>query len=211
YIHVPVAIVCFLAFFVTAAAGGMYLWRKTEGWDLLAAASAEIGVVFTVLTLATGSIWGRQTWGTWWQWDPRLTSTALLLVLFLGYLALRQAITDPVRRAKIASIAGILAYADVPVTYYSVDWWRSLHQKATITTLNPKIDGLKLFALMLGMVVFLLAYVWMMIHRFRYQYVQARLEDQGLDLAIAARRSEGEAAAGPAPDAVPVASGTVTR
>ncbi|MCU1454027.1 MAG: ABC-type transport system involved in cytochrome c biosis, permease component [Acidimicrobiales bacterium] len=191
YLHVPVAIVCFLAFFVTAASGAMYLWRKSEGWDLLAAASAEVGVVFTALTLATGSIWGRFAWGAWWVWDARLTTTALLLILFLGYLALRRAITDPVARAKRAAIAGLIGFADVPIVHYSVDWWRSLHQKATITRFNPTIDGLKLFALMFGMVVFLLVYAWLMVHRFRLQYVQARAEERGLDAAIAERRAEG--------------------
>ena len=90
YVQVPVAIICFLAFAVTAFASAMVLWRKTEFWDLLAAASAEVGVVFTALTLVTGSLWGRVAWGTWWEWDARLTSTALLLVLFIGYLALRN-------------------------------------------------------------------------------------------------------------------------
>ena len=100
YVHVPVAIVCFLAFFVTAFGGVMYLWKKSEAWDLLAAASAQIGVLFTALTLITGSIWGKIAWGTWWEWDARLTSTALLFVLFCGYLALRRVITEPIRRAR---------------------------------------------------------------------------------------------------------------
>lgn len=194
YIHVPVAIVCFLAFAVTAFASAMVLWRKTEFWDLLAAASAEVGVVFTALTLITGSLWGHVAWGTWWEWDARLTSTALLLVLFVGYLALRRAITVPAVRARRCAIAGLIAFADVPIVHYSVDWWRSLHQPATITRFNPTIDGLELFTLMLGMVVFLVAYVWLMIHRFRLQYVQARLEDRGLDVALEERRAEATAA-----------------
>ncbi|MCU1353889.1 MAG: ABC-type transport system involved in cytochrome c biosis, permease component [Acidimicrobiales bacterium] len=193
YVHVPVAIVCFLSFGVTALAGALYLWRKSEGWDLLAAASAEVGVVFTALTLATGSIWGKFAWGAWWVWDARLTTTALLLVLFLGYLALRRAIADPVVRAKRAAIAGLIGFADVPIVHFSVDWWRSLHQTATITRFNPTIDGLKLFALMFGMVVFLAVYAWLMVHRFRLQYVQARVEERGLDAAIAERRAEAAA------------------
>ena len=169
----------------------MVLWRKTEFWDLLAAASAEVGVVFTALTLITGSLWGHVAWGTWWEWDARLTSTALLLVLFVGYLALRRAITDPKVRARRAAIAGLIAFADVPIVHFSVDWWRSLHQPATITRFNPTIDGIELFTLMLGMVVFLVVYVWLMIHRFRLQYVQARLDDRGLDVALEERRAEG--------------------
>ena len=194
YVHVPVAIVCFLAFAVTAFASAMVLWRKTEFWDLLAAASAEVGIVFTALTLVTGSLWGHVAWGTWWEWDARLTSTALLLVLFVGYLALRRAITDPTLRARRCAIAGLIAFVDVPIVHYSVDWWRSLHQPATITRFDPTIDGIELFTLMLGMVVFLVVYAWLMIHRFRLQFVQARVEDRGLDVALEERRADATAA-----------------
>ena len=114
YVHVPVAIACSSAFAITAFASAMVLWRKTEFWDLLAAASAEVGVVFTALTLITGSLWGHVAWGTWWEWDARLTSTALLFVLFVGYLALRRAITDPQVRARRCAIAGLIAFARRP-------------------------------------------------------------------------------------------------
>ena len=199
YVHVPVAIACYTAFFVTAVASGMYLWKRTEGWDALAAASVEVGVVFTGLTLATGSIWGHTTWGTWWEWDPRLTSTALMFVLYLGYLALRRAIVDPAARAKRAAVLGLLAFVNVPIVHYSVDWWRSLHQPATISRFDPTIDGLKLFALMFGMLVFLALYVWLMVHRFRLQYAEAALEAKGLDVALAERRAEAVADGGTRP------------
>jgi heme exporter protein C len=191
YVHVPVAITCFLAFAVTAFGGVMWLWKKSEAWDLLAAASAQIGVLFTALTLITGSIWGKIAWGTWWEWDARLTSTALLFVIGCGYLALRRVITDPIRRARYSAIVGLLAFLDVPIVHYSVDWWRGLHQRATITRFDPTIDGLKLFALMLGMVVFLMLYAWLLVHVFRLLWVQAREEELGLDVAIAERRAEG--------------------
>lgn len=197
YVHVPVAVACYVAFLVTAVGSAMYLWRRTEGWDLLAAASAEVGVVFTALTLATGSIWGHIAWGTWWEWDARLTSTLLMLVVYLGYLALRRAILDPVVRAKRAAIVGLVAFANVPIVHYSVDWWRSLHQKATISRFDPTIDGLKLFALLFGMVVAIAVYAWLMIHRFRLQYAEARLEESGLDAALAERRAEASAARTP--------------
>lgn len=100
YVHVSVAVACYLAFLVTAIGSVGYLWRRSDGWDALAAASAEVGCVFTALTLATGSVWGGFAWGTWWEWDPRLTSTLLMLVVYVGYLALRGAIVDPVVRAK---------------------------------------------------------------------------------------------------------------
>ncbi len=203
YVHVPVAVACYTAFLVTAVASGMYLWKKTEGWDALAAASAEVGVIFTALTLATGSIWGHITWGTWWEWDPRLTSTALMFVLYLGYLALRRAIVDPVARAKRAAVLGLVAFVNVPIVHYSVDWWRSLHQPATISRFNPTIDGLKLLSLMTGMVLAIAVYVWLMIHRFRLQYAEDALEAKGLDVALAERRAEAAADAHVLSDTAP--------
>jgi heme exporter protein C len=193
YVHVPVANACYLAFFITALASVMYLWKKTVGWDSLAAASAEVGVVFTGLTLATGSIWGKIAWGTWWEWDARLTSTLLMLVVYIGYLALRRAILDPVVRAKRAAIVGLVAFANVPIVHYSVTWWRGLHQEATISRFDPTIDGSKLFTLMLGLLVGIALYVWLMIHRFRLQYAEAQLEAKGLDVALAERRAEAAA------------------
>ena len=193
YVHVPAAIACYLAFFVTAVASAMYLWKRTTGWDALAASSAEIGVVFTALTLLTGSIWGHTTWGTWWEWDPRLTSTALMFVLYIGYLALRRAIIDPVSRAKQSAILGIIAFANVPIVHYSVDWWRSLHQTATVASLDPQIDGLRLFALFLGMILAMLLYAWLLLHRFRLEFASQALEAKGLDYALQERRAEGRA------------------
>ena len=198
YVHVPVAIVAFLAFGVTAFGSAMYLWRRSQFWDLTAGASAEIGVVYTSLTLVTGMLWGRPTWGVYWVWDARLTTTALLLVLFLGYLAVRRLPAEPDVRAKRAAIAGLIAFVDVPIVHYSTVWWRTLHQGPTITRLDPQIDGLMLFSLMLGMVVFLGIYLWLLVHRFRVAYLEAQVEDRGLDVAIAERRAEG-AAPVPAP------------
>lgn len=193
YVHVPAAIACYTAFMVTAVASGMYLWRRTPGWDALAASSVEVGVVFTALTLVTGSIWGHQTWGTWWEWDPRLTSTALMFVMYLGYLALRRAVLDPVSRAKQCAILGLIAFVNVPIVHYSVDWWRSLHQDATVGTLDPQIDGLRLFALFFGMILGLLVYAWLMIHRFRLEHMASVFEAKGLDLALEERRAEARA------------------
>lgn len=190
YVHVPMAVACYTAFFVTATCSVVYLWKKTEGWDQLAVASAEIGVVFTFLTLATGSIWGHIAWGTWWEWDARLTSTLVLFLLYLGYLALRAAILDPVVRARRSAVLGLVAFFNVPIVHFSVTWWRSLHQDATVSRIDPTIDGLKLFSLMFGMVVAVVLYLWLMIHRFRLHHAAGRLEAGGLDRALAERRAE---------------------
>lgn len=190
YVHVPTAIVALAAFGVTALGSAVYLWKRSQWWDLVAASSAEIGVVFTALALLTGMLWGRPTWGVYWTWDARLTSTALLLLLFLGYLALRRLPAEPDVRAKRAAFAGLLAFVDVPIVHFSVEWWRSLHQGPTITRLDPQIDGLMLFTLMLGMAVFTALYVWLLVHRFRVSYLEEQLEARGLELAIAQRRAE---------------------
>lgn len=204
YVHVPVALVAFFAFFVTALGSAMWLWKRSTWWDLVAGASAEVGVVFTALTLVTGMLWGRPTWGVYWTWDARLTTTALLLVLFLGYLAVRRIPADPAVRAKRAAFAGLIAFVDVPIVRYSVEWWRSLHQGPTITRLDPQIDGLMLFSLMLGMVVMFAVYVWLMIHRFRVAWLEEQLESSGLEVALAERRAEADA------DTVVGAVGSVT-
>jgi heme exporter protein C len=190
YVHVPSAIVAYLAFGVTALGSALYLWRRSDFWDATAAASAEIGVVFTSLTLVTGMLWGKPTWGTYWEWDPRLTTTALLLILFLGYLAVRGIAAERKVRARRSAIAGLVAFVDVPLVHYSVDWWRSLHQKATITRLSPTISGIMLFTLMSGIFVFIGLYLWLLIHRFRVQYLEDELAEGGLAEAIAERRRE---------------------
>ena len=194
YVHVPSAITAYLAFGVTALGSALWLWPRTRApfWDRLAGASAELGVLFTGLCLVTGMLWGRPTWGVYWTWDARLTSTALLFVLFLGYLALRRVQAEPDVRARRAAIAALIAFVDVPVVHYAVDWWRTLHQGATVATLDPTIDGLMLFTLMLGIAVFALAYVWLVTHRYRVAQLEEMVDDRRLELAIEERRAEAE-------------------
>jgi heme exporter protein C len=193
YLHVGSALTAFLAFGVTALGSIVYLWRRTDFWDLIAAASAEVGVVLTGLCLVSGSLWGRPVWGVYWTWDARLTSTALLFVLFAGYLALRRVLIGSPSRAKWSAVAGLIAAVDLPIVHYSTVWWSTLHQGPTITRLNPSIQGSMLFTLMFSMLVFLLLYWWLMLHRFRVEYLELREEEAGLDVAIAERRAEATA------------------
>lgn len=190
YIHVPAATVMFSGFAITALGSGMYLWKRSRWWDTLAVASAEIGVVFTGLVLVTGSLWGRPTWGVYWVWDARLTSTALLFLLYVGYLTVRRLPADVEARNRRAAYVALLAFVDVPIVRFSVSWWRSLHQGETITRLDPTIHGLMLFSLMLGFVVFSLFYGWLLIHRFRLAWLEDAIEVHELDEAIAERRAE---------------------
>ena len=195
YVHVPMAILSFVACFMTSLACLQWLRKRTDGWWVLGGATAEIGLVFTGLCLLTGSIWGRPTWGTWWQWDPRITTTTLLFVLLVGFLALRRVDTeaaDGAARSKRSAIVGLLLVPNVMIVHYSVDWWRSLHQPATITRLDPTIEGLMLFSLMFGIAVFGLLFAWLLVHRFRVGWLEERAQRTGLDAALAERRAEAE-------------------
>jgi len=196
YIHPAIATYGEALFGVTALASLLYLWPRTRRrrWDLLAGASAEVGVVFAALTLVTGSIWGRPTWGVWWTWDARLTSTALLLALFLGYLALRRApIEDAGRRSIVAAVGALVAAVDVPIVHYSVQWWRTLHQGPTLLRPHPLIHGQQLQTMLLGFAAFAFLAGWLLLHRYRLAVLEERLDQQGLDLAIRARRAEAPA------------------
>jgi len=196
YIHVPMATVMYVAFGVTALGSILYLVPRTRAhkWDVLAGAAAEIGVVFTGLVLVSGSIWGRTTWGVWWTWDARLTTTAVLFVLFLGYLALRRVGGDPDARARRNSIAALAACIDLPIVHKSVEWWRTLHQKSSLldeeTFLHPHIHGTMYWTLLLGIGAFLLLFSWLLINRYRLAKLEDRMEDQGLERALAERRAE---------------------
>lgn len=166
YIHVPSAWLAYLAFFVTFCAGLLYLRRRDLKYDRVAVASAEIGLVLTGLTILSGAIWGKATWGVWWDWDPRLTTTAVLFVLYAGYLLLRQSIVDRRRRARSAAIFGAVAFLNVPIVHFSVLLWRGLHQPPTVIRLgDPTIDHLLLAELLASVLSFTLAYLWLLRRR----------------------------------------------
>ncbi len=192
YLHVPAALAMYGAVILLGVASAMWLRRKTRGWDVLGAAAAEVGLVFTGLTLVTGMLWGRPTWGVYWVWDARLTTTAMLAILLAGYLALRRVPASEESRARRAAVAGLLVVVDLPLIHYSVNWWRTLHQDATISTTDVQIDGLMLFTLFLSMVVAGLVLTWLLIHRFRLAWLEAEVDEGGLDRALAERRAEAE-------------------
>lgn len=194
YVHVPTIWLAYLAFTVTAISSAMYLFtkKKSLGWDRAAGASAEIGVVFVAVTLAVGAMWGRLTWGVFWQWDARLTTTALLFVTYIGYLAVRRLGGSHEQRAKRSAVLGLIAVIEIPLVHWSVRLWRSLHQEATVLDTDGDIDmdGLMLFSLFVGVVAFTLLYVWLMLHRTRALAMEDLLEERGLDDALVARRAE---------------------
>jgi len=191
YFHVPIAIVAYVAFGLTALASVLWLWPRTRrpAWDLLAGASAEVGVVFTALTLVLGAIWGKPTWGVWWAWDARLTTTAILFFLYLGYLALRRTGATADERGKRCAIAAIIAFVDVPINYLSVSWWQTLHQTGTVFNrrLNVKVDGSMALTLLLAFVSFTMLFGYLVFERFQLAELEEGLEERALEIAIAER------------------------
>jgi heme exporter protein C len=201
YLHPGVAwVALYLAFGLAAVSSLLYLWPRTRSlfWDRLAAAAVEVGVVFNACTLISGSIWGKPTWGVWWAWDARLTSTAVLLVLFLGYLALRRVPAEPEVRAKRSAFVALFAAVDIPIVHFSVLWWRTLHQGATVLNpdLSPTIHGSMAWTLLLGFVSLTLVFVWMLLVRYRIGVLEDALAGRELDAALRERRAEGDSEGG---------------
>jgi heme exporter protein C len=199
YAHVPGAWLAYLAFVVTGISSAAYLWKRTRSltWDRIAGASAEVGVLFMGISLVTGSLWGRITWGTYWTWDARLTTTAFLFVTYIGYLAVRGLGGTHQQRARRSAVLALLAVLEIPLVHFSVQLWNTLHQEASVAGrgTDVEMDGLMLFTLFLGVVVFTLMYVWLVLHRQRSLALDDMLDDSGLDNALTARRAEAQGVA----------------
>jgi heme exporter protein C len=171
YLHIPSILIAYLSFFLVFVGSCLYLWKREPRDDNLAQAAAEIGVLFTALTIIEGSIWGRPTWGVWWTWDARLTLTAILLLIFIGYLMLRALIDDESRAASSAAILGIIGFLDIPLIHMSVYWWRTLHQppsilrpdKAPWENIHPEL----LTSLAINFAAFLLLFFYLLSLRLR--------------------------------------------
>ena len=188
YVHVPAAWIAFLSFAVTLAASVAWLWRREPRFDRVAAASAEVGVFFTGLAIALGSVWGKPTWGVWWTWDPRLVTTAVMFFVYLGYLALRRAVLDPTARARRSAVYGVVAFVQVPIVHLSVVWWRALHQPPTVLKPgDPSIDHTMLAALGINVLAFTLLYLLLLRARVRLAVAEEERETrqlaEGLELA----------------------------
>jgi len=176
YLHVPSVWVAYLAFGVVLVASIVYLVRRAESADRLAHASAEVGVLFTGLTIATGSIWGKPTWGTWWTWDARLTSVSILFVMYLGYLLLRGMVDDRERGARFAAVLGIVAAFNIPLVHFSVLWWRTLHQPPSLMGPGPPMAGIFKATLLVNFVAFTLLYIYFATKRARLLRLEAEAE-----------------------------------
>lgn len=214
YVHVPAAWLAYLAFGVTAVCSALYLWPRTRSlhYDRLAGASAEIGVLFTALTLALGSIWGRPIWGTWWTWDARLVTTAILFFLYLGYLALRRVPDDPQVRARRSAIAALVAVVDVPIVHFSVSWWRTLHQEGTVfgEDRDAQLDATMAWILLWAVVTFTLVYLFLVLRRYDLAGIEEAADERQLERAIVERRSEAASGLVCAPEPTSVAVGAAS-
>lgn len=183
YVHVATAWNAYLAFTVVLGASLAYLKTRRLAWDRVAAASAEVGVLFTTLVLLTGPIWARAVWGAWWTWDPRLTTTLILWFIYVGYLVLRSAVEEPERRARVAAVFGIIGFVDVPLVHFSVVWWRSIHPNI-IGRGKLELEPTMLVALLVNVLAFSLIYLALLEAR-------TRLEEHRAALEALRRRAEG--------------------
>src|ERR1700737_1019371 len=176
YFHVPMAWVAFLAFFVVFGASIAYLRTGDARWDRLGRASAEVGVRFTTLVLITGSVWGATIWGTWWSWDPKLTTTLILWFMYLAYLMVRS-YAEPPRGPRYAAVVGIVAFFDVPVVYLSSYWWRPLPPPAAIGPLAQQQPSASIIWLLLvSLLAFTVFYAFL---------VRVRTEIEATEAAVA--------------------------
>ena len=168
YVHVPSAWLSTFCYAVLAVASAVSLiWRHPLA-DLSARAAAPLGAAFTALALVTGSLWGKPMWGAWWVWDARLTSVLILLFLYLGHIALSRAFDDPVRGARAAAVLALVGVVNLPIIKFSVDWWNTLHQPASISRLGPPtIDAAFLTPLLLMAAAFTAFFITMLLIRTR--------------------------------------------
>jgi heme exporter protein C len=167
YVHVPLAWLAYLAFFVVFLASLGWLWTKRPWFDALAVASAEVGVLFTGMFIVAGSIWAKPTWGVWWTWDPRLVTTAIMFMMYVGYLLLRSVSTDFARRATRAAVVGVIAVIDIPIVHLSVLWMNSLHQLPTVLRAggSPSLDAAMGVTLGISVLAFTFVYLWFLTER----------------------------------------------
>lgn len=196
YIHPSIAwVALYVSFGTTSLASALYLWPRTRSMtlDRVAYCAMEICVIFTALTLVTGSIWGRPTWGVWWAWDARLTSTAILGLFEVAYLALRRANDDPVVRAKRCAVFCMLVVVNVPIIHFSVMWWKTLHQGASVLTQTGQlaVHGSMLWTLLLSFLAFTLLFFWLLRSRYRLEVQHESRQRLTLNDALELRQQEG--------------------
>lgn len=175
YVHVPSAWISMACYTFIAVMSAVALIWKHPLADIAARAAAPLGAGFTLIVLITGSLWGKPTWGTWWVWDARLTSVLVLFFLYLGHIALTNAFDNPQRGARAAAVLALVGFVNIPIIKFSVDWWNTLHQPASVTRLDaPAIDPAMLTPLLLMAVAFMAYFITMLLVRMRADLNAAR-------------------------------------
>src|SRR6266550_9030007 len=188
YLHLPSILTAYLSYFLVFIGSGMYLWKREKRDDILAHSAAELGVLFTALTIIEGSLWGRPTWGVWWTWDARLTLTAILLLIYTGYLMLRSLIEDESRAESAAAVLGIIGFLDIPLIHMSLYWCRTLHQPPSILQPNKapweNVHPSMLTALAISFVGFLLLYFYLLSLRYRLGEMREKIKARRLERGV---------------------------
>ncbi len=177
YFHVPIAIMSFLAFFVVFIGSIGYLIKQTPKWDAIAHASAEVGVVFVTLALLTGMIWARPVWNTWWTWEPRLTTTMILWLIYVAYLMVRSYAPSQSKGAIYGAVVGIVGFVDVPIVYYSVVWWRSIHPSPVVGPFAQAdaLDSTMAWILLYSFITFVFFFAYMVVERIELRNTEEAL------------------------------------
>jgi heme exporter protein C len=178
YIHAPAAWIAYLAFGIVALASIVVIARPQswERWDAIALSSTELGLLFTTVVLVVGPLWARPVWGTWWEWDARLTSTLVLWVVYAGYLTFRSLTPPGQRRARLAAVVGLVGAIDIPIIHFSVTWWRTQHPGPSVIRPRPTLPGSMLVTLLFSFVAYTLLFVLLLRMRVAIEHSRARAE-----------------------------------
>jgi heme exporter protein C len=181
YLHLPMAWIAYLAFFIVFVASIAYLVKRNRRWDQLARSSAEVGLVFTTLVIITGSLWGRPIWGTFWEWDARLTTTLILWFIYLGYFMIRSYISDSERAMRYAAVIGIIGFIDVPIIHMSVRWWRTLHPEPIVTQSGgPAMPDSMIYTMAVSMLAMTLFFGFLVYQKLLVEQARDELSDYNL-------------------------------
>lgn len=181
YFHLPLALLCFVAFFIVFVASIGYLYTKSGVWDRVAYSAAEVGIIFCTLVLITGSIWGKSTWNVWWTWDPRLTTVMILWCMYVAYLMLRKMLNPGSQMLNIVSVFGIISFINVPISFLAIRMWRSIHPVVIDREGIHMLPSMQ-HTLILNFVAFTLLFVVLLRLRFRIESTEQIAQE--LELAL---------------------------